>query len=497
MKKGLLLVLCIVAVAFLLGNADYINNFIATLQTGALIPLVVAIILMLARHIIQAQSYVAAFEAVDHHPTLGHEIILIFSLVFINTFCLFSGATGVAFIIDDAHRDGADMGKATSGAILSQIGYFAAVFVISVIGFITMLVTGDINTVFLIGGLLLALVLVGLSSLFVIGYFKPAWLQKLFAVLEKIINKVIGVAKKSLKEGWGASTAESFIGNANMLAANPMGTFLTVAFASLSAITNMACLVAIGYAFGFDSLGPLIAAFALAAVSVIVSPTPQGVGVVEAAIIMILTASGCSVNTATAIALVYRGIMFWIPFCIGAFMLTQSGFFKSKKDASEVQKAKEVAWMCGVLVAIVGIVNIVISVAGSILQPYVMMTQFVDLSTLFPGWLAIVLGLILLFLAFGLINRFRTVWAISVMLLFLLAGVDFVYAGTILPAIFMVGLAIWLFVKRDAFDQPLSIPHVRKRVETDERVSTEAKRVSELARDAEAKRVQPEQSGQA
>ena len=78
--------------------------------------------------------------------------MLIFSLVFINTFCLFSGATGVAFIIDDAHRRGADAGTATSGAILSQIGYFAAVLVISVIGFVTMLVSGTMNTLFLIGG---------------------------------------------------------------------------------------------------------------------------------------------------------------------------------------------------------------------------------------------------------------------------------------------------------------------------------------------------------
>ena len=36
--------------------------------------------------------------------------------------------------------------------------------------------------------------------------------------------------------------------------------------------------------------------------------------VVEAAIAAILTAHGCSLATATAIALVYRGIMFCIPF---------------------------------------------------------------------------------------------------------------------------------------------------------------------------------------
>ena len=81
----------------------------------------------------------------------------------------------MAFIIDDAHRRGADAGQSTSGAILSQIGYFAAVLVISIIGFLTMLLSGSMNALFLVGGLSLR----GhaspiLSSLFVVGYPQAA-----------------------------------------------------------------------------------------------------------------------------------------------------------------------------------------------------------------------------------------------------------------------------------------------------------------------------------
>lgn len=66
MKKALLLILGIVAVCFLIGNADYLANFIDTLKTGALVPLVLSIILMLGRHFVQAASYDAAFDAVGH-----------------------------------------------------------------------------------------------------------------------------------------------------------------------------------------------------------------------------------------------------------------------------------------------------------------------------------------------------------------------------------------------------------------------------------------------
>ena len=345
MKKALLLVLAIIAVCFLIANADYLSDFLNTMMTGALVPIIISIVLMIGRHLVQAESYNAAFEAVGHKTGFWHNVVLIFSLVFINTFCLFSGATGVAFIIDDAHREGCDAGQSTGGAILSQIGYFAAVFVISVIGFLTMWISGHMNTLFLIGGLVLAGVLVILSSLFFIGHFKPRMLFRVFLLIEKAINKVIGLFKKSLKTGWGRSMAHSFVNTSDLLAKNPLGSIITVAYASFSAILNMACLVAIGYAFGFENVESLVAAFAVAAISVILSPTPQGVGVVEAMIVAILTAYGCSVATAAAIALVYRGIMFWIPFCIGAVLLSQSGFFRSKKSDTVKQKHKDIAWI--------------------------------------------------------------------------------------------------------------------------------------------------------
>lgn len=461
MKKALLLILAIVATCFLLANVDYLSNFLDTMLKGAVLPLVISIILMLARHLVQALSYDAAFEAVGHKTGFLHNVILIFSLVFINTFCLFSGATGVAFIIDDAHREGCDAGQSTGGAILSQIGYFAAVFVISVIGFFTMWISGHMNTVFLVGGLLLALVLVVLSSLFFIGYLRPRVLFRVFRALESLINKVLGLFHKSLKAGWGRRTAHSFVQTSNLLAQNPKGSFITVAYASLSAILNMACLVAIGYAFGFEHVEALVASFAVAAISVILSPTPQGVGVVEAAIAAILTAYGCSVATATAIALVYRGIMFWVPFCIGAVLLSQSGFFKSKKSATELQKHKDIGWISGTLVFLIGAVNIAMVLIPDALTPYTMLTSWVDVSSLLVGIPLVIASLFLMAFAIGLIMRFRTIWALTFTSLMLLGGCEFLFEGTWKFGVVAVLLCIWLFWKREAFDRPFSLEAVR------------------------------------
>lgn len=456
MKKALLLILAIVAVCFIIANVDYLASFLDTMATGALVPLVVSVALMVARHLVQAASYDAAFDAVGHATGFWHNVVLIFSLVFINTFCLFSGATGVAFIIDDARREGCDAGQSTGGAILSQIGYFAAVFVISVIGFMTMLLSGHMNTVFLIGGLILAGVLVVLSSLFFLGHLRPRFLYRVFMLLEWLVNKVIGIAGRSLKAGWGRRSARSFAQTSDLLAESPKGSAITIAYASLSAVLNMACLVAIGYAFGFEHAEALVAAFSVAAISVLLSPTPQGVGVVEAMITAILTTYGCSVSAAAAIALVYRGIMFWIPFCIGAVMLSQSGFFKPKKSATEQQRSKDIAWVSGTLVFVIGAVNAGLSLVPDALVPYALLTSWVDVSSLLIGPIIVVVSIAMMVLAIGLVMRLRIAWAMVVAGLVLIGGSEFLFQGTWQVALVAIALSVFLFWKRAVFDRPVS-----------------------------------------
>ena len=98
--------------------------------------------------------------------------------------------------------------------------------------------------------------------------------MKVFRVVENVINKVIGIAKRHLPKNWGKATAQSFINSALVLAHNPKGAIITVFYAAASALLNMACLIAIGVAFGFDNVAALVAAFSVAAIAVILSPTP-------------------------------------------------------------------------------------------------------------------------------------------------------------------------------------------------------------------------------
>ncbi len=454
MKKAVLIIAAILLMVFIIGNAEQFQDFATTISSGAVIPVIVALLFAVVRYITQAESYVAAFEAVQFKTTLWHNLVIILSLMFVNTFVVPAGSGSLPFIIGDAHKRGADIGTATSGALLSQIGFFSALFFISIVGIVVMLFTNSFNIVVLIGFFSTTIVLVVEVGAFVIGYFKPKLLISLLHWIEKLCNWFLRLFKREPAH-WAADTATSFIDSSQMLAKNVHGIVLTIAWASLSAIMNMGCFIAIGFAFGYVEVMPLVAAFTVAVVSIMLSPTPQGVGVTEAAIALILTIYNSTLSIATAIALVYRGIMLWIPFCLGALLLSQSGFFKEKEKTTptEERKKKDVGWISGTLMAVLGIANILIATLSPDLDAYTMLTQFVDLSNTLAGPALIAGGVLLVALGITLILRLRIGWAVSMAVLSILGGSELVVAQTITVAIPLILLAVWLFIKRRSFDR--------------------------------------------
>lgn len=98
-----------------------------------------------------------------------------------------------------------------------------------------------------------------------------------------------------------------------------------------------------GIGFEIFAPEPLICGYVVATLFAMISITPQGVGVVEAMVVVAFTAYEQNAAAATATALVYRGIVFWMPFVIGAILMTQIKAFKdsSKKGVKEAVVREE------------------------------------------------------------------------------------------------------------------------------------------------------------
>lgn len=96
-----------------------------------------------------------------------------------------------------------------------------------------------------------------------------------------------------------------------------------------------------GVAFGVHQPEPLICGYVVATLFAMISITPQGVGVVEAAVVVAFTSFGVSARRACLSRSCTAGIVFWMPFLIGAILIQTTKTFKhDAKRAVRDQKGK-------------------------------------------------------------------------------------------------------------------------------------------------------------
>jgi uncharacterized membrane protein YbhN (UPF0104 family) len=74
------------------------------------------------------------------------------------------------------------------------------------------------------------------------------------------------------------------------------------------------------------SLAIVVASLGVAGIFAIVSPTPSGVGAVEAAVAVVLVAFGLGPAAALIVSLAFRGLTLWLPVLYGFAALQALGF---------------------------------------------------------------------------------------------------------------------------------------------------------------------------
>ena len=79
------------------------------------------------------------------------------------------------------------------------------------------------------------------------------------------------------------------------------------------------------------SAGTLIAAYAIAYMFTVVTPTPAGIGLIEGILTVALAGIGVPLATAALIALAYSGVTLWLPLLYGMLTFRWVGLGASPK----------------------------------------------------------------------------------------------------------------------------------------------------------------------
>ena len=339
-----LVIIIVCAVVFMRG--DQLVELVETMKQGATLPLIAAICTQLGKYLSQSFAYSHCFKAVNERMKPRSTLPLVFGTFFMNTVAPSLNLAGTTLVVNDARKRGIEAGKATSAALLMQITIDGAFATIMISAFIMLALTVGLSPLWFLVGML-AIVLVSVMILImVLGRRRPAIVLRALSPIERLVNSVLVRFKKKPLNPWAGKLVTSFSDAAGLIGQNPRPTLEAYGCSIIASLCELSCFCLVGLAFGVTSIEPLVCGYVVATLFAMISITPQGVGVVEAMVVVAFTAFGESSAAGMAIGLVYRGIVFWMPFIIGAILINVTKTFRGgdeKEAAGEDERAIEEA----------------------------------------------------------------------------------------------------------------------------------------------------------
>jgi phosphatidylglycerol lysyltransferase len=352
--------------------------------------------------------------------------------------------------------------RAAAGTLLVVVARITSFTLVLAVGLVYLFFQHDLKVYEIIASIVLLLLAAGLSSVLLLGLRNPAMLRRLLGWLQRLVSRVMGWFRRPspLPAEWADRTSAEFNDAAASIRAHPDRLALTFGVALAAYAIDLFSLAMIFRAYGERPLfGPLVAGFSMAILFWLVAVTPEGVGVVEGTMALVFISLGFPSQTATAIALAFRGLTFWLPVLAGFVVLRKLQPFGMEGEAvSELWGVRLAAIFTGLM----GVINLFSAIMPAMPTRLAALEQFSPLSVREGSHLAAALaGFALLLLAANLWRRKRMAWLIALIVL-VFSAVTHIYKDLeFLEAAFSAGLAIWLFTQRKAFHARSDPPSVR------------------------------------
>lgn len=463
MRKWILRLLVVAGLWFVIARLAEIEKLAGILATGQWQWIVVALLLQVLYFSLYAGLYSSAFAAVGVKTRWRDILPVTLGSLFINVVAPAGGATGAALFVDDAARRGESGAKATAGTLLVTITELGAFMGLLLPGMAYLYTHHDLKTYEVAGAVVLTSIITGLSCVLIVGLWRPSWIKRLLGFVQGVSARVARVIRREspLDDEWAASTGEEFSGAAEALRKRPAVLLRTTLIALSGHVVDLVCLYTVFLAFDQHvGFGGLVAGYSMAILFWIVSPTPQGVGVVEAVLAMVYTSLGVPANTAIVIALAYRGVTFWLPMVAGVVVLQRARSFRvEQRTRARVAEVRVVA----VLVGLMGAIGVLSAMTPSLRQRLDVLDPLLTAGVRHGARMAAVLsGFFLITISRGLWRHKQVAWVVAMLLLgvsvfsHMFKGLDYEEACIALT------LALWLWSLRKQFRSMSDWPSVKQ-----------------------------------
>lgn len=334
LQKIMIGIVVIIVLAFIFFSGDSLVKLIDTIKQGIPALIIAAVVAQVCKYLAQGRGFQACFNTVNGHISYGTGLSLVFGTFFMNTVAPSMNLAGTSLVMATATKNGMQAGKGTTAALLMQLSIDTGFVIIMLVTFGVLSLTVGLQPGWLAVGAVAIALVGGLVLLITVGGLKPNLVLKVLHPFVKLADKILAKFKKGPVDDAVDRTIHNFSSAAHLITKNPRKTVQSFLWTTLSSVCEMGCFVLVGYAFGVHHPEALICGYVVATLFAMISFVPQGVGVVEAAVTVAFSLFGIGAGTGLAVVMVYRGIVFWLPFLVGAFVIQRMKAFvpKERKD---------------------------------------------------------------------------------------------------------------------------------------------------------------------
>lgn len=333
-----LVIVIVLAVVFMRG--DQLKEFLDAVRKGSPYLLLLAVAAQLGKYTAQGFGFKACFHAVDAKIDFKMGLGLVFGTFFVNTIAPSLNLAGTSLVVDRGHKEGIPAGKCTSAAFLMQLCIDSGFVMIMLISFGVLSFTVGLQPGWFLLGLVAIALVGGLATVMFLGGTRPHLVLKVLKPIERLVDKVLKKLKKNPIDPWAERTVESFSESSKQIVRTPKRTLAAFGCSLIASACEVTCFALVGVAFGIHNIEALVCGYVLATLFAMVSIVPQGVGVVEAAVMVGFGLFGVNTAAGMATVMVYRGIVFWLPFLVGAIVIQRMGFRRGGKGGGAKKPAE-------------------------------------------------------------------------------------------------------------------------------------------------------------
>ena len=337
MRKWVVLVALILGVVFTYNQMAEINSILATLRRGDWRYLFLAFCTMGAWFFVNGWLYHHIYIAMDMQESPWRLTTLSAAGEFANMIAPSMGMSQLAVFISEGRRRSLPSGRVSMASLLYILVNYLAFLIILTAGLFVLERRSILDTAILsAAGILACATLMVVFTLW-IGARSENRLAHLLIQVSRPVNYLASFLspRVPLSEIKLRNFAHHASTGLQIISARHQNLYFPLILALANKLMLIAVMALMFMAFQAPmTLGAVVGGWSVGYLFLIVSPTPNGIGVVEGLLVLALRHMNVEAGDATVIVMAYRGFTFWLQVLVGfiAFRLLEHHFFPSQNS---------------------------------------------------------------------------------------------------------------------------------------------------------------------